>query len=54
MVEKLFDTLISFHIDSKLLNQLDNVSTKKGWKRSFTIREAIKTFLDNEKKEGKN
>jgi len=50
MVEKLFDTLISFHIGFKLLTRLDNLSRKKDWKRSFAIREAIRTFLDKEEK----
>jgi len=50
MVEKLFDTLISFHIGFKLLTRLDNLSRKKDWKRRVAIREAIRTFLDKEEK----
>ena len=46
--KKQFDRLINFHIDSALLNQLDEFAEKKGWKRNFTIREAIKDYLKKE------
>ena len=41
-----FDRKINFHIDSKLLKHLDAIAIKRGWKRNFTIREAIKKYIE--------
>lgn len=46
--KKQFDRKVNFHIDSKLLERLDAFAEKRGWKRNFIIREAIKKFIENE------
>lgn len=49
MKDKLFDKLINFHIGNDLLERLDFFSKRKGWRRNFVIREAIKEYLDRKK-----
>jgi hypothetical protein len=46
--KRLFDHLICFHIDGELKGRLDRFSYSMKWKRSGVIRQAIKSYLDQE------
>ena len=54
MKDKLFDKLINFHIDNKLLKQIDSYAKRKNWRRNFIVREAIKEYLERRKDESKD
>lgn len=43
--KKYMDQKILIWIDSELLAKLGSFKNKKGWSRSFVIREAIKEFI---------
>ena len=51
MIKRRLDRLVTFHVDSKLLNRLDAFAEKREWKRNFIIREAIKFYLGAKEKE---
>lgn len=51
MKNKLFDKLINFHIDNKLLKRIDSYAKQENWRRNFVIREAIKEYLDKKENE---
>ncbi len=51
MKDKLFDKLINFHIDNKLLRRIDLYAKQNNWRRNFIIRESIKEYLDRRENE---
>jgi metal-responsive CopG/Arc/MetJ family transcriptional regulator len=46
---KLFEKRIIFFIGEDLLKQVDSAASKRGWKRSLLIREALKKYMKEEK-----